>query len=105
MNEKRTKTVKRKVGSGSQKVKFKDYLFIPEQWKLVAYILYLVGIPYTMGAFFLFLFVAGGSWDNFQILNLNAFVIVWLIGSGIVAIFLLIWIIFLYLLYDKKDEF
>ena len=113
MNEKRAKsrhdtrmkTAKKRAGFGAQKVNFKDYLFIPEQWEFVAYTLYFVGIPYIVGAFFLFLFVAGGSWDNFQLLNLNAFVIVWLIGSGIVAICLLIWIMFLYLTYDTEDEF
>lgn len=105
MHDKHTKTVKKRTGFGSQKVDFKDYLFVPEEWEFVAYTLYFVGIPYIVGAFFLFLFVAGGSWDNFQLLNLNAFPVVWLIGYEIVAISLLIWIMFLYLTYDTEDEF
>ena len=105
MHEKKAKGAKKRASFGAQKVDFKDYLFVPDEWEFVAYTFYFVGIPYVVGAFFLFLFIAGGSWDNFQLLNLNAFPIVWLIGYEIVAICLLIWIMILYLTYDTEDEF
>ncbi len=103
-HEKHVKVAKKRANFSTQKVDFKDYLFVPDNWEFVAYTLYFVGIPYIVGAFFLFLFVAGGSWDNFQLLNLNAFPIVWLIGYEIVAICLLIWIMILYLTYDTEEE-
>jgi len=105
MHDKKVKVAKKRASFGSQKLDFKDYLFVPEQWESVAYTIYVVGVPYVVGAIFLFLFVANASWENFQLLNLNAFPIVWLIGYEIVAICLLIWIMFLYLTYDTEDEF
>ncbi len=105
MHEKKAKVIKKGASFGAQKVDFKDYLFIPDEWEFVAYTLYFVGIPYIVGALFLFLFVANANWENFQLLNLNAFPIVWLIGYEIVAICLLIWIMILYLTYDTEDEF
>lgn len=106
MHDKHAKVAKKRASFGSQKVDFKDYLFVPEQWEFVAYTFYLVGIPYITGALFLFLFVANASWESFKLLNLNAFPIVWLIGYEIVSICLLIWIMILYLTYDTdEDEF
>jgi len=101
---KRSKSAKKRESFGSQKIDFKDYLFLPDEWEGVAYTLYIVGVPYLVGAVFLFLFIAGGSWENFQLLNLNAFPVVWLIGYEIVAICLLIWIMILYLTYDAEDD-
>ena len=105
MHEKHVKSAKKRTSFASQKVDFKDYLYVPEEWEFIAYTLYFVGIPYIVGAFFLFLFVAGGSWGNFELLNLNAFPVVWLIGYEIVAICLLIWIMILYLTYDMDEEY
>jgi hypothetical protein len=105
MHDKKAKIAKKRASFASQKVDFKDYLFVPDQWEFVAYTIYVVSVPYVVGAFFLFLFVANASWENFQLLNLNAFPIVWLIGYEIVSICLLIWIMILYLTYDTEDEF
>jgi len=97
-------TKKKKVSFGAQEVHFKDFLFIPEKWEGIFYLFYIVGIPYIAGAIFLFFFVAGGSYENFKLLNMNAFIIIWLIGYEIVAVFSLIWILILYLQYDSQDE-
>ncbi len=105
LHGRKTKTAKKSTSFGSQKVDFKDYLFIPEQWEFVAYILYFVGIPYTVGALFLFLFIANASWESFQLLNLDAFPVVWLIGYEIVSVCLLIWIMILYLTYESEEEY
>jgi len=112
MNERKAKGFKghkhaKKKGQsfGSQEVSFKDFLYIPENWAGAFYVLYGVGIPYIAGAIFLFFFVAGGSYENFKLLNTNAFLVIWLIGYEIVAVFSLIWILILYLQYDSEEEY
>ncbi|MFT7859830.1 MAG: hypothetical protein ABXS93_02720 [Sulfurimonas sp.] len=72
---------------------------------MVAYIFYFVAVPYIAGAVFLFLFIAGGDFDNFMLLNLNSFLIVWMIGYEIVAAFLLFWIFIMFLQYEQDDEY
>jgi len=106
MHEKKAELAKKRASFASQKVDFKDYLYVPEEWEFVAYTFYVVAGPYFAGALFLFLFVANANWESFKLLNLNAFSIVWLIGYEIVAICLLIWIMILYLTHDDgEDEF
>jgi len=103
---KHNKHMKKKHQSfGSQEVSFRDFLYIPEEWAGAFYVLYGVGIPYIVGAIFLFFFVAGGNYENFKLLNMNAFLIIWLIGYEIVAVFSLIWILILYLQYDSEEEY
>jgi hypothetical protein len=99
------KKVKKSTSFGSQKVEFKDFLYIPEEWEFAAYTFYFVGVPYIVGAIFLFLFVANGSYENFKLLNTNAFLIIWMIGYEIVAIFSLLWILILYLQYEPEEEY
>jgi len=111
MNERKAKsnhhkhTAKKRGSFASQEVSFKDFLYIPENWEGAFYVFYGVGVPYIAGAIFLFFFVAGGSYENFKLLNMNAFLIIWLIGYEIVAIFSLIWILILYLQYDNEEEY
>ncbi|WP_457744264.1 hypothetical protein [Sulfurimonas sp.] len=102
--KKEQKKKKKNVSFGSQKVDFKDYIYVPEEWQGLAYIIYFVLIPYIAGAIFLFLIVAGASYENFMLLNIKAFPIVWLIGYEIVAICLLVWILILYLTYDDEED-
>lgn len=104
-HEHNRKDAKKHTSFGSGKVDFKDYLFIPEQWEFVAYTFYVVCVPYLVGALFLFLFIANANWESFQLLSLNAFSVVWLIGYEIVSICILIWITILYLTYESEDEF
>jgi len=110
MNERRAKASKKRARTkkktfSSQEVSIKDFLFIPEQWESFFYILYGIGIPYIVGAVFLFFFVADANYDTFQLLNMNAFLIIWLIGYEIVAAFSLVWILILYLKYDSEDDY
>jgi len=102
--KKEQKKKKKKVSFGAQKVDFKDYIYVPEEWQGLAYAIYFVLVPYIAGAIFLFLIVAGASYENFMLLNINAFPIVWLIGYEIVAVCLLVWILVLYLTYDDEDD-
>jgi len=96
---------KQKKSFASQEVSFKDFLYIPENWEFIFYTFYGIGIPYLTGAIFLFLFVANGSYENFKLLNMNAFLIIWLIGYEIVAVFALIWILILYIKYEPDENF
>jgi hypothetical protein len=111
MNERKAnakKNKKHKVKNttfSSQKVDFSDYIYVPEEWKALAYAVYFVLLPYIAGAIFLFLIIAHASYDNFMLLNLNAFPVVWLIGYEIVSICLLVWILILYLNYADDDEY
>ena len=98
------KRAKKRVSFGAQKVDFKDYVFVPDNYEGVAYLLYFICVPYIAGAIFLFLFIAGGDYDNFMLLDLNSFIIVWLIGYEIVAAFLLFWIFIMFLQYEKSDN-
>lgn len=95
---------KQKVSFGAQKVDFRDFIYVPEEWAPIAYAIYVVGIPYLAGAIFLFLVIARGSYENFKLLDINAFPIVWLIGYEIVAVVMLVWILMLYLKYDDDDD-
>jgi len=94
-----------KVGFGAQKVDFRDFIYVPEEWAALVYIIYTVIIPYIVGAIFLFLIIARGSYENFKLLNMSAFPIVWLIGYEIVAVIMLVWILVLYLKYDDEDDY
>ena len=111
IREERTKSAKRekkrkkqKVSFGAQKVDFRDYIYVPQEWEGVAYAIYFVLVPYISGAIFLFLVIARGSFHNFKLLDINAFPIVWLIGYEIVAVVLLVWILIMYLKYDDEDD-
>jgi small-conductance mechanosensitive channel len=88
----------------SQKVDFSDYLVAPEGYEAVVYPLYFLSIPYITGAVFLFLFIAGGSFTNFKLLDTSAFLIVWMIGYEIVATVLLIAIFISFLKHDNKPN-
>ena len=89
---------------GSQKINLKDYIFIPEGIEYLAYAFYIIGVPYITGAIFLFFTVAGGDFNNFELISLDAFFIVWAIGYEISATLVLIYIVTLYLRYDPDDE-
>ncbi|WP_457749990.1 hypothetical protein [Sulfurimonas sp.] len=83
---------------------FKDYVFLVNKWKVVVYIFYFIALPYIAGVLLLFFFVAGGNLENFQLLNLSAFSVIWLIGYEIAAICLLLWIVILYVKRANRKE-
>jgi len=102
--KKQQRKKRQKVSFGAQKVDFRDFIYVPEEWAGLAYAIYAVGIPYVAGAIFLFLVIARGSYENFKLLDINAFPIVWLIGYEIVAVVMLVWILVLYLKYDDDGD-
>ena len=104
-NKKATQSRKTKAKSfASKKVDFKDYIYVPEEWEGVAYTLYILLIPYIVGSIFLFLTIARGDAENYQMLDTSAFPIVWAIGYEIVAIVMLVWITIMFLQYDGEEE-
>jgi hypothetical protein len=101
---KRGKARKNSNTFGSQKINLKNYIFIPDGMEYLAYIFYIVGIPYVTGAIFLFYTVAGGDFHNFELISLGSFFIVWAIGYEISATLTLIYIVYLFLTFDSDDE-
>ncbi|MGE4397095.1 MAG: hypothetical protein AB7D34_06580 [Sulfurimonas sp.] len=100
----RNQEVQTNSSFASQKVDFSDHVFVIEGYEGIFYTIYFLSIPYLTGAIFLFFFVAGGSYDNFMLLEMNAFFIVWLIGYEIVATLILIAIFISFLKYDRTPK-
>jgi len=95
----------KKQSFGSQNIDLKEIVFAPEGYEAIAYALYLLIVPYIVGAICLFFVVAGGNFDNFMLLDTSAFLIVWAIGYEIVAVIALSWIVLLYLQYEEPERF
>ena len=101
LHRKKEKDTKKQKSFILQKIKSENHL-LSEKLKVVIYVFFLIGIPYIVGACFLFLFVANANWDNFQLLDLNEFFTLWLIGSETIVICLLVWFAFLYIRNNRK---
>ena len=81
LNADRKAKVKRNqknVSFTSQEVHISDYLYSPDDWESVFYTLYFTFIPYLTGATFLFFAVAGADYANFKLMDMSAFLIVWI---------------------------
>ncbi len=96
--------IQAKPSFASQNVELSNHVFVIEGYEGIFYTLYFLSVPYITGAIFLFFFVAGGSYDNFMLLEMNAFLIVWLIGYEIVASLILIAIFISFLKYDRTPK-
>jgi hypothetical protein len=105
LNADRKAKVKRNqknVSFTSQEVHISDYLYSPDDWESVFYTLYFTFIPYLTGATFLFFAVAGADYANFKLMDMSAFLIVWIIGYEIVATSILLLIFMSYLRFRKN---
>jgi hypothetical protein len=105
LNADRKAKVKRNqknVSFTSQEVHISDYLYSPDDWESVFYTLYFTFIPYLTGATFLFFAVAGADYANFKLMDMSAFLIVWIIGYEIVATSVLLLIFMSYLRFRKN---
>jgi len=95
------------VGSksfGSQDVDLSTVMFAPEGWESIFYTVYFFTIPYVVGAVFLFLFIAGATFENFMLLEMSSFFIVWAIGYEVIAALSLTYIAYLYMTYLSDDN-
>lgn len=96
---------KKKKSFVTKKVELKDFAPVPEGWEYFVYAFYGIGLPYILGAIFLFFIVAGGRYENFMLLNMSAFPIVWLIGYEILSVIILCWILVMYLQYEDEERY
>ena len=89
---------------GSKKIHFSDIVFAPKGYESVFYIVYFLTIPYIVGIVFLFLFIAGATLENFMLLKVDSFFIVWAIGYEVIATVSLAYITYLYFRYLSEDS-
>ena len=89
---------------GSQKIDFSKMAFFPEDYAGIFLTVYAIVIPYVVGATFLFVTIAGTSFDNFMLLDMTKFFIVWAIGYELVATFLLLFIFISFLKFNKQNN-
>ncbi len=101
----KTKNPKKRVSFAAKKVELRDFAPVPEGWEYFVYTFYAIAIPYILGAIFLFFAVAGADYGNFMLLNMSAFIVVWLIGYEILAAIMLLWILKLYLQYEDTEKY
>jgi hypothetical protein len=87
----------------SKEVVVSDYLIIPQKYESIAYISYFIGIPYFMGIIFIFFFIAGAVYENFSLLDLTSFLIIWGIGYEVTGILLLFSIFIAYIKFLKNS--
>ena len=96
---------KKKKSFITKRVEIRDFAPVPEGWEYFVYLFYAIGLPYILGAVFLFFVVAGGKYENFTLLNMSAFPIVWLIGYEILSVIMLCWILVMYLQYEDEEKY
>jgi hypothetical protein len=89
---------------GSQKIDFRNIVFAPEGYESIFYTIYFFTIPYVVGLIFIFLFVAGATYENFMLLDMKSFFIVWAIGYEVVAAMSLTYIAYLYVTYISEES-
>jgi len=104
-NISKTRKKRKHQSFGSQTVDLKEIVFVPDGYETISYMLYILIVPYLVGAVCLFFVIAGGNIDNFMLLDTSAFMIVWAIGYEIVAVVSLCWILLLYLQYEEPERF
>lgn len=101
--ERKARRVKAK-SFGSQHVDLSNIMFAPEGWESIFYTVYFFTVPYIVGLVFLFLFIAGATMENFMLLNMSSFFIVWAIGYEVIAALSLTYIAYLYITYLSTDS-
>ncbi|MEA3331411.1 MAG: hypothetical protein U9Q29_06930 [Campylobacterota bacterium] len=89
---------------GSQHVNFSNIMFAPDGWESIFYTVYFFTLPYIVGIIFLFLFIAGATFENFMLLEMSSFFIVWAIGYEVIAALSLTYIAYLYITYLSDDS-
>ena len=86
----------------SKTINIQDYVFSPEGWESIMFLLYFLSIPYLAGIIFLFIFIAHGHVTDFFTLDFTSFFIVWSIGYEVLAASLLFSIFISYLNHLKQ---
>ena len=100
----RSKKKSRASSFASKEVDLSQYIFAPQGYEGIFYTLHVIIVPYIVGLLFLFVTIAKVNVDNFMLLDLNRFFVVWAIGYEITASLLLLFIFVLFLKYDADEE-
>jgi hypothetical protein len=103
MSEKRDE---RKVSKSflSQKVYLHDFINLPEgTLNLLLFIAFVV-IPYVAGLAFIFFLIANANFDTFDDININDYLIYWIIGYELLAFILIILVIFSAIKFKKSIQ-
>jgi len=99
---KRIRKHKKKSGSFTQQeIHLSDFPIAPKGYESIAYFLYALFLPYTAGYLFLYLILARVSFVDNPFLGTDNFLIVWMIGYEVIAVIALLWILKLFLSFDK----
>jgi len=88
----------------SQEVDLRKFIIAPEGYENLMFGAYFIAVPYIAGVLFLYLFVAGGHVENFMVLEISKFFIVWAIGYEVVAASLLLIIFYSFLNFSKNKN-
>jgi hypothetical protein len=83
---------KKKESFLKQEVDISSYLFGSNELSLIVFIILFLSIPYTLGLFFVFVFISKFKFHVFMKLNYN-FSLFWAIGYEVLASILLLFII------------
>lgn len=81
-----------KESFADKKIDFSNYLIAPNGYEGIFYTIYFISIPYLVGLIFLFFYVAKAVHQNFALLDLTLFLIIWAIGYEIIGAIILIFI-------------
>lgn len=95
---------KQKDTFGSQEVDLRKFIIAPEGYENLMFGAYFIAVPYIAGIIFLYLFVAQGHVQNFMVLEISKFFIVWAIGYEVVAATLLLIIFYSFLNFKGKKN-
>ncbi len=88
----------------SKNIDLSDYLIVLKNYESIFYTFYFLLIPYIVGFTFLFFYVAKGVQENFALLDLTAFLIIWAIGYEITGALILIAIFISYIKFLKNSH-
>ena len=100
--KKRTRTKVHK-DFASKEVDLTKYLIVPTGYEGIAYTFYFLAIPYIVGLVFLYFYVAKGVHENFALLDLTSFLIIWGIGYEITGAIILVFVFFSFLNHLKSS--
>ena len=103
-SEKKKVRSKKNKDFGSKNVDFTKYLIVPSGYESIAYTFYFLAIPYIVGLVFLYFYVAKGVHENFALLDLTSFLIIWAIGYEMTGATILVFIFISFIKHLKNSE-
>ena len=93
---------KESTSFGKQEIHLSGFPLVPAGYESVAYFLYALFLPYTVGYLFLYIILKGVSFSRNPFFSNDNFMIVWMAGYEVIAVLSLLWILKLFLTYDDN---